>query len=278
VRRLLGAVLGAVLGASHAAACHDAREVTRPTPSPGAAERYAVHATPSDGNSGTPATLEAEVAALMDQVADRAPAEHRAEILAVLRDPRAVPVSSADPELSRLLGEIASRKERLTQLRIAEHAAAEAAAAQADPRLRLSLRAVRAADQYARVTLALVSSPPRPGARGLVRREPGDQGVALALVVDEGATPEDVLRAARGAAGAVQRYGASPATRVELALRRPAPAVRTAAGERLAAPWASVLADLRQAPPREVPGVGQVRALDLAVPLAAPPRGPSRRP
>ncbi len=110
------------------------------------------------------------------------------------------------------------------------------------------------------LTVVLVSELPRPGAAYEVQRRTtgGDRDVVLLL---ETATPEQLSDAVRGVLTARQADG-DTAMEARTFRVRPHNGVASAV-----LPWANrVLADLRAAHVRDVPGVGRVRAVRIWLP------------
>lgn len=110
------------------------------------------------------------------------------------------------------------------------------------------------------LTVALVSELPRPGAAYEIQRRTtgSDRDVVLLL---NSATPEQLSDAVRGMLTARQAGGD---TATEAGTFRVRPHDGAA---RAALPWANrVLADLRAAHVRDVPGVGRVRAVRIWLP------------
>jgi hypothetical protein len=115
------------------------------------------------------------------------------------------------------------------------------------------------------VTVALVDSLPVPGVSFVVQRR-ADLTPADLILVRVGTNPAEVSDAIRTLITARQASGDLPATTATIRMR---PQQRTQSGRR-EFPWSPrVLADLRRAPPRTIPGVGNVRAVDIWLPSQA---------
>lgn len=187
----------------------------------------------------TASDLEAREEAAIAAILRRVPSDKRAQIEAVLRDPRATPHGSTEPELAVLLRDLAT-------IRAARHPAPSARAPKAERQ---------------RVSLALVGSLRRPDARAIVLRVPGDDGIPL-VVLPSSAAASDLAFAVRGAKAARARFGRSVSARTELVLRNER-ALPAGQQER----WAPILEELRRAPERQVDSaIGTARVLTVAVP------------
>jgi hypothetical protein len=112
-------------------------------------------------------------------------------------------------------------------------------------------------------TIVLLDSIAKPGAPFVVVRRPGATPADLILVRSEIGAAE-LSDAIRGLLTARQANGDFPDAAATFRVR---PQSRTAAVARPAFPWAQrVLNDLRRAAPREIHGVGRVRAVEIWLP------------
>jgi hypothetical protein len=112
-------------------------------------------------------------------------------------------------------------------------------------------------------TVVLLDSITQPGAPFVLVRRPGATPADLILVHSEIGAAQ-LSDAIRGLLTARQANGDFPNAAARFRVR---PQSRTAAVARPAFPWAQrVLNDLRRAEPREIHGVGRVRAVEIWLP------------
>jgi len=111
-------------------------------------------------------------------------------------------------------------------------------------------------------TVVLLDSVGRPGAPFVLVRRPGAAPADL-ILVHSAIGAAQLSDAIRGLLTARQANGDFPQAAATFRVR---PQQRTA-GARPAFPWAQrVLSDLRRSQPREIPGVGRVRAVEIWLP------------
>jgi len=183
----------------------------------------------------------------IDAIVERVPAQFRAEMRTQL-EPRAgrdiAFASSADPELARLFGELASLRQANGPRR--------AAPAQVE-------------DTTIHVILALVPKLDAPGARVSVLRRPNDKGIPIVLLQESDVTKDDILLGLRGAVAAYRRHGAAPEKESKMAVRAKA---RSSKGAAVPVVDRNV-ENLKKAALMNIPGVGKVRAQEVVTSLSA---------
>jgi hypothetical protein len=162
--------------------------------------------------------------------------------------------ASTDPEIARLLGVISSI--RSAGRPVAEEGQPEDENARADdPR------------EYIRVLIALVPHLSSPGIRGTVIRRPNDGGQPVLLLRESDLTVDDLYRGLRAAAVSFKRYGLAPAKERRLHIRVPRETVAVLSEPRMSEAYLRLL---KAGLPRVIPGIGEVRGLDMMV----SPEGP----
>ena len=118
-------------------------------------------------------------------------------------------------------------------------------------------------------TVVLVDNLPVPGASFVVTRRP-DLTPADLILVHANTTPAQLSDAVRTLLAARQASGDVPITQATIRMRPQQQSQRV----RKDFPWVPrVLADLRKAGGRTIPGVGRARAVDILLPSQAPKGG-----
>jgi hypothetical protein len=136
------------------------------------------------------------------------------------------------------------------------------------------LEAQQSRPQRVPVTVVLVDRLAHPDVPFVMQRRP-DLRPQDVIVLRSDATPDQLSDAVRGLLTARQAGGDSAAAPAAMRIRPNTPALtgaNRAAASRPTLPWAPrVLADLRRAEYREVPGIGHVRAVEIWLPRQGRP-------
>jgi hypothetical protein len=196
----------------------------------------------SDDAAGREAQERETIAAILAKV----PQERRHQLGLILQDRSVTPSGTSDPDLAPLLGALSAIRVAMLETAIDR--------ARADDNARGGNRG------RVRVTVAMVPRLSSPELRAAVLRQPGDEGIPVLLLPASTVTEEDLERGLRAAVAARDRYGKDAAKVVTLSLRvradRPSHSVDKTK-------WSKYLHQVRVAPVRTIPGVGQARAMDM---------------
>ena len=192
-------------------------------------------------NSSSPSPREHEV---IEQMIQRFPEAHRAEVRERFATQNLIAMSTADPELVRLADEL----DGLRRARGAESVSRRAMTTH---------ELVQSAKKQGRILVDVVLAPSH-GPRVSIVRRPGDDGVPMLVMGAADVTPEELSAGLRAAASSVKHEGVSPTAESRVGVR-----VAHDAKHKTSSP-ASLEHFHANAKEKEVPGFGRVRMIRVA--------------